>query len=98
MINQTTNIKSLFPPQSFKFHWVFQIGCLLFLAGLLFSGCGGGNSGNAGAGEESGTVEISVDLSSLDLQGNHKATILKHTPVTSVSATITKGAFSRPKT
>ena len=41
MTNQPM-LNSLFPAQSFKSHWVFQIVCLLFLAGLLFSGCGGG--------------------------------------------------------
>ena len=43
MTNQAT-LNSLCPEQSFKFYWVFRPGALLFLAGLLFSGCGGGGS------------------------------------------------------
>jgi len=43
MTNQLT-LNSLFSAQSFKFHWGFRIGCLLFLSGLLFSGCGGGGA------------------------------------------------------
>ena len=43
MTNQPT-LSSLCHEQSFTFHWVFRIGCLLFLSGLLFSGCGGGGS------------------------------------------------------
>ena len=44
MTNQLTNVKSLFSAQSFKFHWVLRTRAVLFLACLLFSGCGGGGS------------------------------------------------------
>ena len=60
MTNQPT-LNSLYPAQSFKLHWVLQIGCLLFLAGLLFSGCGSGGPSSTGEGSKVGSMTITID-------------------------------------
>ena len=83
---------------------LFQKTIFFFLFVFVLAGCGVSSSpvsvsqsdiaDIAGAGEESGTVAISVDLSSVDLGGRHKAALQKHASITRVSATITQGLFS----
>ena len=69
---------------------LFQKTIFFFLFIFVLAGCGVSSSPVSqsdiadivGAGEESGTVAISVDLPSLDLGGKHKAALQKHTSAT----------------
>ena len=58
MNNQPTNIKLIFPAQSFKFYSIFWTGALLLLVGFLFLGCGGAPFPPDGTGPSGTTTPI----------------------------------------